>query len=383
MGILGAGNIVKRIHLPIIYEMGCFDYIGLADLDLRKAETLSQGYDVVFPMTVEEVLKDKKIDIVLIATPNFLHPIQVKKALIAGKHVICEKPLCLSVKECSSILRLAKRVKRSVFICYSNRFRRDYQYIKKILGTNILGGIQSIKLGWVRSNGIPGFNSWFTRKRSSGGGALVDIGIHLIDLLNDILQLMSIAEKFNVKGRIFPILQKDLVANAHWYVQKKKSNKVLDTDVEKGARATIYNKDIRINLEVSWNHPKYKSDKTYLYINCKNGRIELDTLFGFSPNGSRPECPLSIHFDNEAGLMRPKFDHVTSRMDPYIQQWNYFVGKIKHGSPDISMLRNEIRNAKMIQAIYKSANEKNEEMIEFGSEEGLFRVDKYQNYEVQ
>lgn len=355
IGILGTGNIVKKIHLPLLCRMPDIAYMGLADIEPARAKELIVQND--FPlrmMSVDEMLNSKKLNVILITTPNFLHPIQVKRALLGGKHVICEKPLSTTLKECRSILHLSKRVSRSVFIGYANQFRPDVQYMKKILEAELLGKLKSIQLGWIRKNGIPGLNSWFTQSKYSRGGALVDIGGHLIDILNDILPQINTAQDWEVSGRSIPITDKDISANADWYnIGRNITTRIID--VEKAVKATLRNDELSIDLEVSWNKSKAKLDKTYFHLDGKNGRMELNTLFGFSPNGRRLTCPLRIYLKKEGSILTPEFEQACSPMLPYQNQWNYFIKKIRQDSLETNMLNREIRNAAMIQAIYQSA----------------------------
>lgn len=128
----------------------------------------------------QEVLDDPVVDIVLIATPNHLHKELSIRAMRAGKHVICEKPVTLCAKDLEEIIAVSNECARIFTIHQNRRWDEDFLMVRKVYEENTIGKIYRIESRVMGSQGIPG--DWRT-KREFGGGMLLDWGIHLADQL--------------------------------------------------------------------------------------------------------------------------------------------------------------------------------------------------------
>ena len=130
----------------------------------------------------KELLKAEGLDAVDICTPNYLHSIIAVDALHAGLHVFCEKPDAVSVEEALKMGQAAKETGKTLMVMRNNRFHTASQYLKKYIADGKAGEIYAGRCGWQRRRGIPGKGGWFTTKAQSGGGPLIDLGVHMIDL---------------------------------------------------------------------------------------------------------------------------------------------------------------------------------------------------------
>jgi predicted dehydrogenase len=128
-----------------------------------------------------ELLEQADIDAVTIALPNHLHATVAIEALNARKHVMIEKPVTMNAKETARIVDTAAKMRRSVMVGQNLRFNRHTQLAKMLIQRGELGEIYHARAFWVRRGGIPRIGSWFTQKKFSGGGAVVDIGVHILD----------------------------------------------------------------------------------------------------------------------------------------------------------------------------------------------------------
>ena len=122
------------------------------------------------------------VDVLSIATPTTLHAPIAVAALDAGIHVLSEKPMAENAVVGQTMVDAARRSSRVLEVSFNHRRRGDVQALKKIIDAGVLGDIYYAKAGWLRREGIPGMGSWFTRQAKSGGGPLMDIGVHMLDM---------------------------------------------------------------------------------------------------------------------------------------------------------------------------------------------------------
>ncbi len=185
IAIIGAGNICYTAHLPSYALMKDRVHIAvLCDIVREHAEWNKKEYglDAEICEDYQEVLAREDIDAVDICTPNYLHSRIAVEALRAGKHVFCEKPDAISVKEALKMKAAAEESGKVLMVMRNNRFLASSQYLKTYIEEGGAGEIYAGRCGWIRRRGIPGKGGWFTTKAQSGGGPLIDLGVHMIDL---------------------------------------------------------------------------------------------------------------------------------------------------------------------------------------------------------
>jgi len=149
-----------------------------------------------------EMLKAEKPEVVAVALPNCLHAQVATDCLRAGAHVLCEKPMAMNVGECRGMLRAAAKARRKLMINFSYRYTPATRFLKRIVDEGRLGRVYYARTGWHRRRGIPGIGGWFTTKKMSGGGPLIDLGVHRIDLA---WWLMGCPEPVAVSGSTYAV----------------------------------------------------------------------------------------------------------------------------------------------------------------------------------
>lgn len=184
IGIIGNGGICKGAHIPTYLKDERVEIVGVCDIIEERAQFLKDEY---FPEAkvytdYRELLKDETIDSVDICTPNYLHSIIAVAAFEAGKHVFCEKPDAIDVTEVLKMQKAADEAGKVLMVMRNNRFVGASQYAKKYIDAGKMGEVYAGRCGWQRRRGIPGKGGWFTTKAQSGGGPLIDLGVHMIDL---------------------------------------------------------------------------------------------------------------------------------------------------------------------------------------------------------
>ena len=135
-----------------------------------------------------------------ICTPNNIHSIAAVYALNKGVHVICEKPDAINVAEAERMKAAAEASGKTLMVIRNNRYRPTTKFLKKFIADGKMGKIYAGRCGWIRRRGIPGWGGWFTDKTQSGGGPLIDLGVHIIDLA---MYLMGNAKPVTVSGSTY------------------------------------------------------------------------------------------------------------------------------------------------------------------------------------
>lgn len=346
VGIIGAGRIVERVHLPLLSHMPMVTLVGIFDPDGYQASTLASQYAIPHVCESPAALFSLHLDIVLVACPNHLHASMSIAALDAHIHVLCEKPMATSLAEAQAMFEARERNGRELMIAFANRFRPEVLALAKIIDDGQLGPITSIRCGWLRQKGVPGIGSWFTHQKEAGGGALIDLGSHLINLA------LWLARRPQFKGSYALIDHKiDTSAQASWYLPQ---NAVHDEhcDVEVSASAfAVFDGPLDLFLEVSWNKA-LAQDLTYLHIYGRRGSARLETLFGLNTI-QLPERPLRIWIDGHT--ISCEEPGPTSLMQPFQNQWEYFIHCIQSGRDLRSQLYDSLETARVIEALYASA----------------------------
>ncbi len=183
IAVIGAGGIAQVAHLPVLRRLPGVEIAAICDNDLSKAQALAARFDVRNTYDdIEEVLRYATADAVVICTPNHLHEIHATAALSAGLHVLVERPLALTAAGVEGVLRASEKQGKRVMVGMNHRFRSDVQAVRGFLAGGELGSIDAIRSGWHIFQPIRQLLGWRLRKREAGGGAMLDLGLPLLDL---------------------------------------------------------------------------------------------------------------------------------------------------------------------------------------------------------
>ncbi|NCA98179.1 MAG: Gfo/Idh/MocA family oxidoreductase [Clostridia bacterium] len=182
-GIVGCGGIATNKHMPSIQELGGIDLVAFCDIIEAKAVTAKAAFgsaDALVFTDYRDLLR-LDLDVVYVCTPNRSHAEITIAALKAGKHVLCEKPMAMNYAEAEAMIAAQKESGKILTIAYQNRFRPDSQYLKQECEDGVLGDIYYAKAKALRRRAVP---TWgvFLNEFEQGGGPLIDIGTHALDL---------------------------------------------------------------------------------------------------------------------------------------------------------------------------------------------------------
>jgi predicted dehydrogenase len=183
VGLIGGGAIAQVAHLPVLKKLKTVEVRAICDTDLPKARALANRFGVPDALDdIEDLLRDETLDAVVVCSPNHLHEAHVLAALSAGLHVLVEKPLTISAASVQRIIRAAEKSDRVVMVGMNHRYRPDVQIVRSFVQSGELGRIESVRGSWHIFR--PGRNQlgWRQRRDLAGGGAMLDLGLSVLDL---------------------------------------------------------------------------------------------------------------------------------------------------------------------------------------------------------
>ena len=183
VGIVGCGGIANGKHLPALAKLKNVDLVAFCDIVQERAEEAAKKYGTEHAtiLTDYHKLMALDLDVVHVLTPNRSHCEISIAAMETGKHVMCEKPMAKTAADAKAMLDCAKKTGKTLSIGYQNRFRDDSQYLKKTIDDGQLGEIYYARAHAIRRRAVP---TWgvFLNEEEQGGGPLIDIGTHALDL---------------------------------------------------------------------------------------------------------------------------------------------------------------------------------------------------------
>ena len=183
-GVVGFGW-AGRQHMDAYARHPDVDLVAIAGLEDGPRAELGELYGIDAAgqfRGYQEMIDGAALDVVSVATPTALHAPIAVAALEAGIHVLSEKPLAESVDRARAMVAAARANDRVLDVSFNHRRRGDVKALKRLVDDGLLGDIYYAKAGWLRRSGIPGLGTWFTQRSLAGGGPLMDIGVHMLDM---------------------------------------------------------------------------------------------------------------------------------------------------------------------------------------------------------
>lgn len=333
--VIGLG--MGKSHLNNYLKHPGVKVVAIADLDASKLEKVGSELGIKGRYTdAEEMLRVEKPDIVSVATPNKFHKTLSIAAMETGAHVLCEKPMAMNAAEAEEMLAVSRKTGRRLMINFSFRFTPQSWQLKKEVESGILGDIYFARTQWLRRRGLPGFGGWFGTKALSGGGPLIDLGVHRLDLA---LWLMGYPEPEWVMGSTHNPIGSRLALE-----QKKVF------DVEDFASAMIsFKNGASLQLIASW------------ASNIKEKELMETRLLG--TNGGLIQHNVGEGYDFAAELFIER-NGCQYNMQPYGNipssgsAMQHFVDSILNDAPHTATAEEGLTVMRLLDAIYASAEQK-------------------------
>ena len=342
VGVIGAGGI-GRIHISSYQQTGKAEVVAVSDTNLNKVRKTQEEFNIPKGYKdYEEMLEMENLDAVSICTPNFLHVSQSISSLDRGCHVLLEKPMATNTHEAKKIVEKVRESEKILMLGMTWRFMPYYSYIKKLAQEGEFGDIYFAHGKWIRRRGVPGMGGWFTTKKMSGGGPLIDIGVHALDCL---LWIMDFPKPERVSGFSF---QKFgfRAGDGGWPPPSTRDEEDIKSgifDVEDFAGGIIYLSGGKVViLEASWALNLEPSSGIYI-AGDKGGATAPPVKIYRERNGIQEDINPQIP-ENEA----------------YIEEIEEFLKCIKEGKEPEANAEKGYEVLRILEGIYTSSQEKRE-----------------------
>ena len=342
IGIIGAGGICRGAHMPSYKNMNNVEIVAICDIKVEKAQEVADQYSI--PHVFEnymDLINMPGLDAVDICTPNYLHSIIAVEALNHGLHVLCEKPDAINTVEAEKMKAAAEKNGKVLMVIRNNRFMPISTFTKKYIEDGRMGEIYAARCGWQRRRGIPGKGGWFTTKEQSGGGPLIDLGVHMIDLT---MWLMGNPKPVSVSGCTYSkFADTDTSDSVNSSFGEKVANGTFD--VEDLAMGFIrFDNGACLQLEFSWASNVEKEQRFFELRGTKAGA-----------SWSSATNKLGIYEEayGETIDYMPNIDN--SKVRGHEGNIRHFVDVVNGDAQPIFVPEQGLNMVKILEAIYRSA----------------------------
>lgn len=347
IGIIGVGNI-SEVHIAGYLAREDVELYAFCDMNEKRLKEKGEKYGVTRLFTdYNEMLKLEEIDAVSVCTWNCAHAPASIAALKSGKHVLCEKPMAMNAEQAIEMEKVAEESGKLLQIGFVRRFGNDAEILKKFIDNGELGDIYFAKATYLRRHGTPG--GWFVDKEKSGGGPLIDLGVHVIDLTR---YLMGNPKPVSVYGATFNKL------GTRCDLEKVTSYTSAEDDVE----FTSEVEDLAVAM-IRYDNGAVLLVETSFELNLENeiGKVEF---FG-TKAGAAVNPQVKIFKDDHGRLTNLSFNGNTalSFEGLFENEVSHFVDCIKTGKPTIAPAADGVDVMHILDAIYESAKTGHEVLI--------------------
>ncbi len=339
VAIIGTGSISNE-HIKAYQKNPNVELYAFCDLDEERVKSMAEQYGVTRTFTdMNEMLKLEEIDAVSVCTWNSAHAPCAIAALNAGKHVLCEKPMATSAQEAEEMKAAADKNGKLLMIGFVRRYGNDCEILKDFISTDYFGDIYYAKATYLRRNGNPG--GWFGDLSRSAGGPLIDLGVHVIDLVR---YLLGNPKPISVYGVTFKkLLDRPNIKGTKNYLSKT-GNEDKICDVEDLASALIrFDNGAVLAIEASFS----------LNIKKDEGKIQL---FG-TKGGAKidPELEMYTEINNYMADVNLNNATALSFDGLFANEVNHFVSCLVDGTDCKSPAQDGIDIMTILDAVYESA----------------------------
>ncbi|TDF93024.1 Gfo/Idh/MocA family protein [Paenibacillus piri] len=339
VGVIGSGSI-STMHLDLYANNPEVELVAICDMNRARAEEKAAKYAIPHVYAdVRELLANTEVEAVSICTWNNTHAEFSIAALDAGKHVLCEKPLCQTVEQALQVEEAVRRSGKVFQVGFVRRYGQTTQMLRKFIDSGDLGDIYYAKASCLRRLGNPG--GWFSDKERSGGGPLIDLGVHVIDLC---WYLMGRPKVVSVSGNTYNKLGNR--ANVkHLSFYQAADYEASNNDVEDLANALIrFENGASLMVDVSFTLHAVKNELSISVHGTKGGaQVE-------------PELQIATEKHDMMLNLLPQADKLTFDFVAGFQnEINHFTGSCLGRLETLSPVEDGVEMMKMLCAVYESA----------------------------
>lgn len=347
VGIIGVGSISNE-HIKAYQKNENVELYAFCDINEEQLNMMGDKYGVDRRFTdMNDMLALEEIDAVSVCTWNSAHAPCTIAALNAGKHVLCEKPMATSKEEAEKMKEAAEKNGKLLMIGFVRRFGNDCAILKDFIENDYFGDLYYSKATYLRRKGSPG--GWFGNKELSGGGPLIDLGVHVIDLVR---YLMGKPKPISVYGATFNKLgDRSHIKDKAGYSSSGKSDKDV-FNVEDLATGMIrFDNGAVLQVEASFS------------LNLKQDKGEIE-LFG-EKAGAKLSPELELYSEQNGYMTNVTLTTPTALSfdNLFANEINHFVSCVTDNTTCISTAQDGIEIMAILDALYESAKTGHEVVI--------------------
>ena len=346
LAVIGCGRIAKGAHFPALTKIEEVRIKYACDLIPEKAQAFKDQY----PEKVEQVITDYKIaladpevDAVYVLTPNYAHYTVTMDALKAGKHVFCEKPITVNYKLSCEMAEEAEKQGKMLNIGVCNRYHKSVEMLEQMNREGKFGKLYHVYCSFRSHRSIPGLGGAFTTKEQSGGGVLIDWGVHFLDL---ILYILGGAKLQTLTCDAYSEMAKDMKSYKYEKMWAEDTADIENgtNDVDDFITGHIRTDKASISFNGAWAQNIAQNEMFIDFLGDKGGaRLIYGEKFEFY-DGTTLE------------IEAPEYDIP----DMYLCEDRAFLESIESGVKDKNNIENILESAKLLDSLYASAEQKKE-----------------------
>jgi len=310
------------------------ELVAICDVDEERLNAVGEEEGISELYTeARRMFRRADLDGVSIAVPNKFHAPLTIDALRNGLHVLCEKPMAMTVREAERMNAAAEKADRNLMINFSFRFTEASYALKQQVDAGVVGDIYFGRSVWHRRRGMPKFGGWFGDKALSGGGPLIDLGVHRLDLA---LWLMGYPEPVAVSGSTYNVIARE---------RAKKEKKTFTVE-DLACGIVKFGDGSTLILEASWalNIREREHMVTALYGD-RGGLVHRNVGGGY-------EFTAELYTEEDGNLFTKTLDGC---MGPVPASYHEFVDSILEKRPPMATGEQGLKVMKILEGIYKSA----------------------------
>ena len=345
IAVIGCGRIAKNAHFPALAKMENVRVKYACDILPEKAEKLKEEYPLIENVISDYkiALADPEVDAVFVLTPNFAHYTVTMDALRAGKHVFCEKPITVNYALSREMAQEAEKQGRILNIGVCNRYHKSVEMLEDLNRQGRFGNIYHVYCSFRSFRSIPGLGGAFTTKEQSGGGVLIDWGVHFLDL---ILYILGGAKLKNVTCDAYCEMAKDMKAYKYKDMWAEDTADIESgiNDVDDYVSGHIRTDKASISFNGAW---AQNIDKNEMFIDFLGDKCGARLKYGKK---------FEIYDGQTLETIAPEYDIPNM----YLCEDKAFIESVTTGVKNRNHIDNILESAKLLDALYQSAEIKGE-----------------------
>lgn len=345
IAVIGCGRIARNAHFPAFSEMDNIRVKYACDIIPGKAEEMKKDFPIIENCILDykEAISDPEVDIVYVLTPNYAHYTVTMDALAAGKHVFCEKPITVNYELSCEMAEEANKRGLMLNIGVCNRYNKSIEMLEEMNREGKFGNIYHVYCSFRSFRSIPGLGGAFTTKEQSGGGVLIDWGVHFLDL---VLYILGGAKLQNVTCDAYCEMAKDMKSYKYGYMWAEDTADIENgtNDVDDFISGYVRTDKASISFNGAW---AQNIDKNEMFIDFLGDKCGARLSYGGK---------FEITDGSTLETITPEYDIPNM----YLCENKAFVESVITGVKNRSHIDNILESAKLLDTLYVSAEKKSE-----------------------